>query len=466
MGFYLDLVPGYETAAQPVDPDEEWERQAAHNRAVTDEVERLRVREDATRRLRAERASALPTPALLSDFLDIPDPEQRYRVDRLWPAGGRIVLAAQYKAGKTTTVGNLLRSLADGVPFLGAFDVEAPEGRIVLFDDELDEAMLRRWLRDQGVQRPDRVAVVSLRGRIASLDLIDDHTRARWAKLLRDLDAAVVILDCLRPALDALGLSEDKEAGRFLVAFDALLVEAGVREAVVTHHMGHGAERARGASQLRDWPDAEWRLVREKDDDGEHSPDARRYLTAYGRDVDVPESLLGYDATTRRLSVAGGSRKDAAADVAIPDVLEYLRENPGSSGRQIEAALGPMHKRETIRKAVIRAVESGRVETMEGPRRAVLHTLSASSAPSAPSVRQRSSGECASALIESAHHSLAPEPSAPRRTDVASETIATPRGSFYDLFDGVPDSPPCRVCGMSADPVLGEHGEVTHPWCA
>ncbi|MDP9395147.1 MAG: hypothetical protein M3Q27_13280, partial [Actinomycetota bacterium] len=81
----LDDDPALEDIEPPVDPDDEWERQAAHNRAVAEEVQRLRVREDAARRLRSERASALPTPTLLSDFLAVPDPEQRYRIDRLWP---------------------------------------------------------------------------------------------------------------------------------------------------------------------------------------------------------------------------------------------------------------------------------------------------------------------------------------------------------------------------------------------
>jgi hypothetical protein len=42
------------------------------------------------------------------------------------------------------------------------------------------------------------------------------------------------------------GLDEHREAGRFLVAFDELLQEAGVLGALVAHHFGHRAERARG----------------------------------------------------------------------------------------------------------------------------------------------------------------------------------------------------------------------------
>jgi hypothetical protein len=62
----------------------------------------------------------------------------------------------------------------------------------------------------------------------------------------------------------ALGLDEHREAGRFLVALDTLLADAGIPDAAVIHHMGHVTERSRGDSRIRDWP--EWRLVREDDE--------------------------------------------------------------------------------------------------------------------------------------------------------------------------------------------------------
>jgi hypothetical protein len=81
-------------------------------------------------------------------------------------------------------------------------------------------------------------------------------------------------------------LDEHRDAGRFLVALDALLTEAGIPDALVVHHMGHVNERARGDSRMRDWPDVEWRLVRQ-----DENPASARFLSAYGCDVDVPESL-------------------------------------------------------------------------------------------------------------------------------------------------------------------------------
>jgi hypothetical protein len=238
----------------------------AFNRAVSEEAYRPRVREAAARIVRLERAGALAEPELVSlkDFLALEDEPLVYRVDQLWPIGDRMVAAAQFRAGKTTLRDNLVRALADGGPFLGRFDVAPPAGRIVVFDNELDKRMLRRWMREQGIVNEDRVELVPLRGKVATFNLIEEDCRARWAEKIRAAVGSVVVLDCLRPVLDALGLSEDKDAGRFLVAFDALLAEAGAPEGVVTHHMGHNGERSLGDSRILDWPDATWKLVREK----------------------------------------------------------------------------------------------------------------------------------------------------------------------------------------------------------
>lgn len=344
---------------------------------VAAEMLRVQVREEAARRVRKARRGAVQPPAVtaLDDFLAVPDEPARYRVGELWPVGGRAMLAAQFKAGKTTLIGNLVRALADGEPFLGRFEVDRPDGRIVLADNELDERMLRRWLRDQGVAHPERVAVLPLRGRVSSFDLLDDETRAGWAETLRRANAGIVVLDCLAPVLDALGLSEDKEAGRFLVAFDELLESAGVGEAVMVHHMGHSGERARGASRLRDWPDVEWRLVRDKED-GEDNPAARRYFSAYGRDVEVPESALTYEAAGRRLTLAGGSRKESAAAGVAEAVVEFVAGAPDCSAAAIERALRDEEfGQKAVRAGIKAAVADGRVLVRPGPKGARLHYL-------------------------------------------------------------------------------------------
>ncbi|MGH4001738.1 MAG: AAA family ATPase [Pseudonocardiaceae bacterium] len=241
-----------EEAPPPDEPPEDdtdvAERVSDHE--IARELGRLRVRDAARRAFVAEQAGYVdpPSPVALPELLAEPDEATDYRVEGLWPAGGRVILAAQYKSGKTTLVGNLVRCLVDGDPFLGCHEVTPPAGQVVILDTEMPRGKLRAWLRYQGIVAPQRVTVVPLRGRVASFNLLDPVVRADWVTTLRDLGTSVLILDCLRPVLDSLGLDENHDTGRVLVALDELAEAAGVAEFAIVHHMGHTGERSRGDS--------------------------------------------------------------------------------------------------------------------------------------------------------------------------------------------------------------------------
>jgi hypothetical protein len=305
------------------------------------ETLRMRARQAAQNTLRAEAAAALPVPEFigLPALLAEPDEPVLYRVDELWPRYGRVMLSAQAKAGKTTLRDNLVRSLADGKPFLDRFTVQPVAGTLVVLDVELSRANLRRWLQAQGIEHGERVTVVPLRGAVASLNLFDDTSRAEWAARIRAAHGEILLLDCLGPVLAAFGLNEKENAdvGRFLVAFEALLREADIDEAFVIHHMGHTNERGRGASRLRDWPDAEWRLVKDEEDTETPDLDPARYLAAKGRDVELAETQLRYEIDSHRLSTTAiGTRREARASKYLDVVTEYVRANPGQSMTKIE----------------------------------------------------------------------------------------------------------------------------------
>lgn len=352
------------------------ERDTAFHERVSDEAARERVRREARRQVDAEERGAIEAPDIVSlrDWLATPDTAERWRIEGWQPAETRVILAAQMKAGKTTLVGSTLRSLVDGDRWLGVARVESVDSA-ALIDTEMGARQLRRWLRDQQIRHDDRVHVVPLRGRVASFDLLDTTTRARWAAWLRARRVQYLVVDCLRPILDALGLDEHKDAGRWLVAFDALLRDAGIPEALLIHHMGHMAERSRGDSRLRDWPDVEWRLVRQDDDQA--SP---RFLAAYGRDVEVSESQLAYDPSSRRLTLLGGSRTEAKNTRVLDAILEALAaEQEPLSGRRIKDALVDSdHSRDAIDLALKAGARSGQLLAVDGPRRSRLYRVSGS----------------------------------------------------------------------------------------
>jgi hypothetical protein len=274
-------------------------------------------------------------------------------------------------------------------------------GTVVLLDFEMGAGQLTDWLGAQRIRADDRVVVVPLRGRAASFDITDAKVRAEWVARLRQHRSAYLVLDCLRPILDALGLDEHREAGRFLTAFDALLTEAGIGESLVVDHMGHLNERARGDSRLRDWPDVEWRLVRQDD-----NPASVRYLSAYGRDVDVPESQLAYAPLTRALTLVGGSRADAKTTATLAAVIRVLTaKGTPLSGRQIKDALAASHPRDTVDAALGMGKLSGGLLVEPGPRNANLYSVAESQcpAPSGECPADTQSGgvsECPAAYIE------------------------------------------------------------------
>lgn len=333
---------------------------------LNDEVERVRLKREATRIVDADERPIVELPAALTlrERLASPPSPLAWRIENWLPVGCRALLAAQFKAGKTTLIQNVIRSLVDGDPFLGDASVTPIDGRVVVLDFEMSERQLDVWLRDQRIKHDDRVVVLPLRGLASSFDLRLPQVLQRWVDRLRQLDARFLILDCLRPVLDAIGLDEHRDAGLLLTSFDTLLRESGVGEAIVVHHFGHNGERARGDSRLRDWPDSEWRLVREDDAD----PASARFVTAFGRDVDVPESQLAFDQETRRLVITGGSRRDVKTEAALDDVLRTIKsaEEPLSK-RAIEKALRDGdHSRDSVRKGLELAKKRGDVAAEPG----------------------------------------------------------------------------------------------------
>jgi AAA domain/Domain of unknown function (DUF3854) len=335
---------------------------------------RLRAQRQAKRELDAEENPPQPLPdgRNLADLLAAPRTETPFLIGDLAPAGGRVLLAAPGKAGKTTLIQNVIRSLADGKPFLSRFTIDKPCNRIVLIDTEMTANQLTEWMDDQNIGNVAAVDIWTLRGSVGTFDLLDKRCRAKWADKFAGAD--YLILDCLRPVLDALGLDESHDAGKFLVAFDTLLADAAIPDALIAHHMGHGAERARGDSRLIDWPDATWKIVRDEKTDA-------RYFSANGRDVDVWEGRLAFDAASRQLSYAGGSRTHSETEAAKPAVVDFLigytkAHGTGPTAKTMETDMhGGEHSRKSVRAALAELVSAGVVITAKGAHNATAHTI-------------------------------------------------------------------------------------------
>lgn len=334
---------------------------------VEQEVRKQEVREEARQRVASKRAGELfrfPEPGrTLADDLDHPPVEQKYTVAELHTAGGNTLLVAQFKAGKTTVAINLIESLADGKPFLGAYHVQDLSGKVAWWNYELSPDMAREWMRDIGVEHPERVAEpLHLRG--VHLPIWRDDVKRKTIEWLKANEIEFWILDPAARAWRGLvdNENDNSQLAAFTDALDEIKREAGVRDLLLLTHMGRAtveedAERSRGGTRLEDWMDHGWYLTK----DGKEA-DAPRALRAMGRDVDVPAVDLSYDDLTRRLRSTGKSRSERRTDdMAHRAVEELLKLGDGKPTSKLKDKIGG-HKDGRQDRAINAAVDAGFIE--------------------------------------------------------------------------------------------------------
>jgi hypothetical protein len=326
----------------PTDPDNTTDDDNPLDRAVSRRYAELIINERAKEKLATLKASGV-TPLhadTLAQFLNQPDEEESYRINQLWPAEGRVLLAAAAKTGKTTLVAaNLIPALVDGTPFLNSFTPTPTTRRVALLNMEVGPRTLRRWMREADIYNTDSVLVVNLRGKAGSLQLNSDAGRKKTAQFLADHDTDIVILDPLAPLLASLGLDENSNAdvAQFFAWWSETLSLAGVTDDLVVHHTGHAGDRSRGASRLLDEPDAIWTLTKGQEvepTDQDPFPMAPRFLGAYGRDVDLPARRLQFDPTTRNLNLTdelqgAGGNVSRNLDTYQNKIVEVLSRSTG-----------------------------------------------------------------------------------------------------------------------------------------
>lgn len=325
-----------------------------------------------------------PDVATLDDLLARPE-QPLWRVEGLLPARGRLLLSAQRKTGKTTFTGGLARCLITGEPFLGRLPVQPVAGRVVVLNYEVSGPTLARWYHQQGVPG-DRCVIVNLRG-TRNL-LADERGRAELVDLLCAHDAEVLVVDPFGRAFTGKSQNDAAEVAPWLVQLDQVAEAAGVHEVVLTAHAGWDGERTRGSSALEDWPDAIAWMTRDPETDA-------RFLRAEGRDVDLEEDALYYDAATRALTLSGaGSRRQVRSDSHLEQlaarVVQVVTAAPGLTTTALEAALrdrGEKLQKGDGNKAARLAADRGWISRDRGDRGAWRHFLS-TGAPTYPDVPQ------------------------------------------------------------------------------
>lgn len=338
---------------------------------VRREMSALRIRDEARKRLQAEKRSpAAPFDAgLLKDILDRPH-APAFRVSGICPSDGGTLIVAQRKTGKTTLTLSLARCLLTGEPFLDRFPVnEKVAGRVALLNYEVSGSLLARWAHDARVPG-ERLLLINLRGRRNPFGEAED--RERLAELLREHEVESLIVDPFGRAFTGASQNDSGEVGTWLQDLDMFArSEVGARDVILTTHAGWQADRTRGSSALEDWADSVMTLTTNKE--------KQRFIRAFGRDVDVDEDRLGFEHSTRMLVMTGSGGQTQANHAAKIDKLvgvvsEYVRDNPDCPSKAIVAITG--HRNQDLREALEKAVRSGVIErTHLGPGKGFRHRL-------------------------------------------------------------------------------------------
>ena len=339
--------------------------------AVAEELHKLRVREEARRRLAIEKVAEAPTfEAVLLADVPLYCPEEDFRITGLMPPNASTVLNAQHKAGKTTLALNLAHSLLLGEKFLGEFRVNPISGRVAHLNYEVAGEQLGYWARQAGLPG-DRFLQINLRGKRNPFAHPEDLERL--AEKLRAHEVESLIVDPFGQAYPRTNQDSSGEVGGWLAELNLFAREqAGVCDLILVVHAGWNQERARGSSALGDWPDSIIYLTRKEDTD-------KRYFRAIGRDVWVDEDALNYDADTRRLSLSktGGrkqnksqEKEEAKIEALVDPVCAQVQRNPGLSQNEILKHLRRLHQDGALKtsfqdhhalKAITKAVESGSI---------------------------------------------------------------------------------------------------------
>lgn len=363
-------VPGFgqimkvTSGITPMSPDEQYEG------LVQRHLDNLRAGKEARRRFHTEAFVPFTFHDDLEEELQTPDPDVQWTIEGLHTVGGNTTITAGFKVGKSTLMVNLIRSLVDGEPFLGTHGVRKLDGRVLYLNYEVVETQMRQAFREVALLNPKRLTHWPLRGR--RLDFNDEAAREWFVSELKRLEIEVLILDPFSGAYHG-EENSNSEVGGFTKLLDQIKELAGVLDLFMPAHTGRDqeAERARGATKLDDWADSRWVLTRTKED-----PTGSRFMWAEGRRVDYgSERELQYDRPTQRLSYSAfaGTRRTKTMQPVRLAILNYVAAHPGCTSRNIrENVTGNTKAIENVLKELI---SEGKLETVDGPKRAIQHYL-------------------------------------------------------------------------------------------
>lgn len=344
---------------------------------VREQGERILLRRKAERWARQQEAlggHTEPPPDMsesLSDALRAPAAPVQYLIDGLCSAAGNVVIAGQYKSGKTKLMmASLVTSLVDNEPFLGAYEVHVPDGGAVVGHWNLEMSRLDlvdKYMRPAGVKNPHNIHLAHWRG--VKFSILTEPGQEAAVEWLRSRNVKVWTIDSWTALCRMCGVDPNSgvEVGALLGAIDEIKQAAGVDVLFFLAHTARASSESerpgtRGASEVDDHVDSRWMVTVDKS--------GVRFLQAEGRDTQMPAMSLDFDEDTGRSKLGSTTRAGAARDGVVQLIVKAVQNH----GRPVARATLVKLMREnkvSVRQCdagIEEAVESGFIEVEVVPR--------------------------------------------------------------------------------------------------
>lgn len=338
-----------------------------------EEVQRV-LRQRAIRRA-ADMAEATaghtPPPAdatcFLSDALAAPPAPVQWLIEGMCSADATVVIAGQYKTGKTKLmVASLISSLVDAEPFLGVKAVHVPEGGAKVGHWNLEMSaldLIDKYMRPVQYKNPHNVKIANWRG--YAVNILTEPGKAEAIEWLAGQD--VWTIDSWTALCRMCGVDPNSgtEVGQLLLRIEEIKAETGIRVCFFLAHTARSSAESekpgtRGASEVDDHVDSRWMLTVDKAD--------VRSIQTEGRDTHMM-GTLDFNEETGKSTLGAATRVSAAVDGGVQLVVAILRDMRGGGLDQA----GLVKKIKETRKVgvdkakeyITEATEAGFVEVKE-----------------------------------------------------------------------------------------------------
>lgn len=127
----------------------------------------------------------------LSDLRDFPDLEEEWYVPDWIPVGGKTILSAEPKTGKTILLFHMLNAVTNGLPFLGK---ECPPTRVLYLTEQTEHEFKRQCKEVPGLLDNDNFYVLLAEATPENIKTWDDLLN--WCAIyLNKIKAKILVID-------------------------------------------------------------------------------------------------------------------------------------------------------------------------------------------------------------------------------------------------------------------------------